>query len=78
MNVTSEIYNNLTVITIINNGDHPIDITTTNLLEDADHDYIYVRTPPVPHVTIDPQFKCIFIRVMFIPSVWEPSTQIPL
>jgi hypothetical protein len=78
MDVTSETYNNLTVLTIINVGNSPIHVTTTNLLEDADHDYIYVRTPPNPYVTIDSNFKCIFIRVMFIPSVWEPSNQIPL
>jgi hypothetical protein len=81
LDVTASTYNNLTVLTVMNVnpllGD-TITITTTNLTEDAAHDYIYVQNPPGSSVTIAPQYKRIFIRVMFVPSVWEPSASIAL
>jgi hypothetical protein len=79
LDVTATTYNNLTVVTVINTnalGGDTITITTTNLTEDAAHDYIYVQNPPGSSVTIAPQYKRIFIRVMFVPSVWEPSASI--
>jgi hypothetical protein len=79
LDVTASTYNNLTVLTVINTnavGGDTITITTTNLTEDAAHDYIYVQNPPGSSVTIAPQYKRIFIRVMFSPSVWEPSASI--
>jgi hypothetical protein len=75
-----------TVLTVINLNSYDITnydtltirVTTTNLTEDATHDYIYVQNPPASSVLIYPQYKRIFICVMFNPSVWEPSAQIPL
>jgi hypothetical protein len=79
IDITASTYNNLTVLTVINVNDlggDTITVTTTNLTEDAAHDYIYVQNPPGSSVTIAPEFKRIFIRVMFAPSVWEPSASI--
>jgi hypothetical protein len=86
LDITSSDYDNFTFLIIYNTnesggvrggigfrGEPGILITTTNLTEDGTHDYIYVQNPPISSVVIPPLYRRIFIRIMFIPSVWEPS-----
>lgn len=72
INLLETEYDTLINVTVVNTGASTIEITTTDLGEDATH-YVYVNHSPT--ITIAPGHKRNFLRVMYSPSVWEASAE---
>ena len=72
INLLETEYDALINVTVVNTGASTIEVTTTDLGEDATH-YVYVNHSPT--ITISAGHKRNFIRVMYSPSVWEPSAE---